>query len=173
MNISAYTSGNEFILGESHTEKFQLEFNSFWNDWGYYTSFIIRMKIGESNWKQIGGIRIMDRGQEWNKYPTGCDSYSFICSPITAINLFLFLTPQQRRELEQKLNIVYNESYVRSEKVFIKSICRDQTIYQFQQEQTRIKSIMQSSTDGRNFIKEYKSILKNELSLYEWFLSEL
>ena len=85
---------------------------------------------------------------------------TFICNIESAYNLLLFLSPIERKELISKLNIQFDNRFVKNEQAYKISILRDKSEESFLSEQKEIEKIVTCPLDIANAITIQKEKLK-------------
>jgi len=167
MDKQVILNGSYFSLAEESGVKFRLEYRN-WNDYGFYTLYSLEMHLPNSSLPyRIADIRVMNIGQKAGEKPSTCITpITVISNSNSAERLFLFLSPEQRTKLEKILSIKYDCRNIEREPVFINSVLRDKTKYDFIKQQEVIKNLMRSSIDARSFL------LRNRDQLNLW-LSEI
>ena len=143
--------------------KYILE-DSNWNDYGYYTRYGSYLPIKDSARLTLAGLFIL-------KYKLDIDEVhwlneerrnftTFICNIESAYNLLLFLSPIERKELISKLNIQFDNRFVKNEQAYKISILRDKSEESFLSEQKEIEKIVTCPLDIANAISMQKEKLK-------------
>ena len=163
MDKQAILNGGYFSLDEKSGMKFRLAYQN-WNDFGYYTLYTLEMKLPKSNdLYRIADIRIMNVGQKFGDKPSWFPTTPivFISNVSSAERLLLYLSPEQRKNLENILLIRYESYHIEHEKVFLKSILRDKTLLEFTKSQERIREIIHLPLDVSSIINDNKSQLSS------------
>lgn len=161
MDKQAILNGSYFSLDEKSEMKFRLVYRN-WNDYGYYTLYVLELKIPEMDISyQIADIRVMNIGQKKGDKPSWIPTTPivFISNVESAEKLLLFLTPKQRSNLEKILLIQYDTIHVNQEEVFQVSVLRDKTLTEFNKSLIRIKELVQSPIDVSSMIDNHKTQL--------------
>jgi len=157
MDKQAILNGAYFHLGSNNEDRFRLTFRN-WNDYGFYTLYEMWITPkGIDHAYKIADLRIMNIGQKFGEKPgwIPCIPWVFISSTDSAENLFMMLTPEQRKDLEKTLVIRYDCEIVKNETVFNKSVNRDSTIDEFVTKQSRIKALIQSPINMRDMAEHH------------------
>ena len=161
MDKQAILNGSYFSLDEKSGMKFRLVDRN-WNDYGYYTLYALELRIPDVDIAyRIADIRVMNINQKKGDIPSWMPTTPviFISNVESAETLLLFLTPEQRSNLEKILLLTYDTLHVEHEDVFNTSILRDKTLGDFNKGLTRIKELMQSSVDVSSMIYSHKTQL--------------
>lgn len=161
MDKQAILNGSYFSLDEKSGMKFRLVDRN-WNDYGYYTLYALELRIPDVDIAyRIADIRVMNINQKKGDKPSWIPTTPviFISNVESAETLLLFLTPEQRSNLEKILLLKYDTLHVEHEDVFHTSILRDKTLGDFNKGLTRIKELMQSSVDVSSMINIHKTQL--------------
>lgn len=132
------------------------------NDYGYYTTYELILVIPENkdvNMK-LATIKIMEKGQKVSENVDVINSRtyrSFIMDEESAMLITIFLTPQERKELIESLNICFSSNEVKEEAVFRTSILRgiNQTFFGIMQ--SKIEKIVNLPLDIATTINRNKS----------------
>ena len=143
--------------------KYILE-DSNWNDYGYYTHYGLYLPIKNSVRLTLAELFIL-------KYKLDIDEMhwfseerrnftTFICNIESAYNLLLFLSPIERKELISKLNIQFDNRFVKNEQAYKISILRDKSEESFLSKQKEIEKIVTCPLDIANAISMQKEKLK-------------
>lgn len=134
-----------------------------WNDFGYYTlhELFLITPDGTDNIK-LADIRLLNFNQKFNEHVNLniTNFIGFISNVESAERLLLFLSPSERKELFSTLHINFTVGMFSSQPAFLKSVLRDITFEQFEERQSRIKTIVSFSEDVSSLIKRNKEILK-------------
>lgn len=142
-----------------------------WNDYGYSTLYNITYQLPNGvNNKLIGAIKIFNPNYGENYRATITNVHApfvaFICNKISAMALFLVLTPEERKELIDTLHITFDCAKYKSLPVFTKSVLRDTTLEEFMKAQDEIKKLMTSDINPAHYISSadennIKDVLRN------------
>ncbi len=162
MDKQAILNGSYFSLDEKSGMKFQLEDRNF-NDFGYYTLYSLKAWLPKYDHPfRIADIHIMNIGQRKGDKPswTPTTPIVYISSLESAEMLLLYLTPEQRCNLEKLLQLQYNTIHVGQEDVFLRSVLRNKTLSGFIKSQERIKKLIQLPIDVRSMIDNHKDQLE-------------
>jgi len=161
MDKQAILNGSYFSLDEKSGMKFRLVYRN-WNDYGYYTLYVLELRIPDRDIPyRISDIRVMNIGQKKGDKPswTPTTPIVFISNVESAEILLLFLTPEQRSNLEKILLLQYDTCHIEQEEVFQVSVLRDKNLIDFKKTQIRIKELVQSSFDVSSMIDNHKTQL--------------
>ena len=158
MDRQAILYGSYFSLDEKSGKLFRLV-NSNWNDFGYYTLYALEMKLPESAFGEtIAYINIMNMCQRKGEKPTWIPSTPmvFISSIKSAEALLIFLSPEQRSNLEKILLLQYDTFFVSQQDVFNISVLRGTNRVEFDRSLTRIKELVRCPLDISSMIDNHK-----------------
>ena len=143
--------------------KYILE-NSNWNDYGYYTRYGLYLPIKDNARLTLAGLFIIKYKLDIDEIHWFCEERrnftTFICNIESAYNLLLFLSPIERKELISKLNIQFDNRFVKNEQAYKISILRDKSEESFLSEQKEIEKIVTCPLDIANAISMQKEKLK-------------
>lgn len=158
MDRQAILNGSYFSLDEKSGMKFRLVYRD-WNDYGYYTLYALELRISDVDTPyRIADIRVMNIGQKKGDKPSWIPTtlIVFISNVDSAETLFLFLTPEQRSNLEKTLMLRYDTLHVEHEDVFHVSVLRDKTQTEFNKSLVKVKDLVQSPIDVSSMIHNHK-----------------
>lgn len=167
MDKQAILNGATFTLDTESGDKFHLTFTRSWNNYGFYTIYDIWIKPkGSGLTYRLGWLHIMNLGQKTGETPVWIPTppMTFISSVEVAENIFMMLSPNQRRQFESLFNVRYDCEIVKDELVFQKSVNRDKTLDDFKNRQTRIKEFVKSSINMRDIVERHKEQWGNFIS---------
>lgn len=142
-----------------------------WNDYGYNTLYNITYQQPNDFYNRlIGSVKIFNPnpGENYRASITNIHApyVAFICNKISAMTLFLVLTPEERKELIDTLHITFDCTKYKSLPVFTNSIMRGYTVEEFIKEQNEIKKLMMSDLNPAHYISsmdenDVKDVLHN------------
>ena len=142
-----------------------------WNDYGYNTLYNITYQQPNNFCNRlVGSVKIFNPnyGENYRASITNIHApyVAFICNKISAMTLFLVLTPEERKELIETLHITFDCTKYKSLSVFNKSVLRGYTLEEFIKEQKYIKSLMLSDINPAHYISstdenDVKDVLRN------------
>lgn len=161
MDKQAILNGSYFSLDEESGMKFRLVYQN-WNDYGYYTLYALELRMPDvDTLYRIADIRVMNIGQKKGDKPSWIPTTPivFISNVDSAERLLLFLTPEQRGNLEKTLKVRYDTHHVEHEDVFQVSVLRDKTLTEFKKSMLQIKELVQSPIDVSAMIDKHKTQL--------------
>lgn len=161
MDKQAILNGSCFSLDEKSGMKFRLVYRN-WNDYGFYTLYALELWIPDRDIPyRIADIRVMNIGQKKGDKPSWIPTTPivFISNIESAETLLLFLTPEQRSNLEKILLLRYDTCHIEQDEVFQVSVLRDKNLIDFKNTQIRIKELVQSSLDVSSMIDNHKTQL--------------
>lgn len=161
MDRQAILNGSYFSLDEKSGMKFRL-IDRNWNDYGYYTLYALELRFPDSDSAYlIADIHVMNIGQRKGNKPTWIPTTPivFISNIDSAETLLLYLTPEQRNNLEKLFLLRYDTIHVDREEVFLKSVLRHKTLVEFAKNQTHIKKLVQLPIDISSMIDHHKTQL--------------
>lgn len=158
MDKQTLLNGSLFSLGVRDNIQLQLKFEN-WNDFGYYTFYGLWMQSPNLKYSiRLADIHIMNIGQKLGDKPCGCmpTPMAFISNVESAERLFLFLSPAERKALEAELLVHYDDTWVKDEPAFLKSVLRNKTFEDFHTIQKRVKELMHSTIDVASMLVKHK-----------------
>lgn len=161
MDKQAILNGSCFSLDEKSGMRCRLVYRN-WNDYGYYTLYALELRIPDRDIPyRIADIRVMNIGQKKGDKPSWIPTTPivFISNIESAETLLLFLTPEQRSNLEKILLLRYDTCHIEQEEAFQVSVLRDKNLIDFKNTQIRIKELVQSSFDVSSMIDNHKTQL--------------
>lgn len=142
--------------------------NEKWNDYGYYTYYTLNMYLLNKPFPfGVAVFRIMYRGQKEGEFPSEneTDCISFVQDIGSAEGILYFLTPEERKILEDKLNIRYDSKDIASEPAFRYSILRSSNVFKFNHNQRKIEDLIKSTIDFKSIVENNKDQLLLYLEL--------
>ena len=133
-----------------------------WNDLGYYTlhELFLIMPEGIDNIK-LADIRFFNHQQNNGDHPNLCipNFVGYITQIEWAERILLFLSPKEREDILSELHIKFSGKLYSDQQAFLKSVLRDITFEQFEERQTKIKSIVSIKEDIASMIERNKGAL--------------
>lgn len=133
-----------------------------WNDLGYYTlhELFLIMPEGTDNIK-LADIRLFNHQQSNGDHTNLSISnfVGFITQIEWAERILLFLSPKDREELLSELHIKFSGKLYTDQHAFLKSVLRGITFEQFEERQTKIKSIVSITENITSMIEHNKDII--------------
>lgn len=134
-----------------------------WNDLGYYTlhELFLITPNGVDNVK-LADIKLFNHDQKKDEHPnlTTSNFVGFITGIEWAERILLFLSPDERKELLSSLHIKFDCKLYKDQQALLKSVLRNLTFEQFEERQSKIKSIISIQEDIASMIDRNKEILK-------------
>jgi hypothetical protein len=169
-DVDSILGGSQFTLCDSQERAFYLEYQNF-NDYGFYTLFSLMLYVKKSPFPfRIADFKIFNKGQKTGERPVWNSSttpFVFITDCDSAGRLFLMLSPMERNNLKQNLNILFDASSIEREPAFSTSVLRGKTFEIFKREQRVIRELIESTIDARKMIEDSHQ----QLALYMETLS--
>lgn len=104
---------------------------------------------------KLADIRLLNFQQNSGDHPNLCipNFVGFITQIEWAERILLFLSPKDREDLSADLHIKFSGKLYTDQKAFLKSVLRDITFEQFEERQTKIKSIVSIQEDITSMIE--------------------
>lgn len=157
MDKQAILNGEKFTLGTGGEKSFSLKWEKHWNNYGYRIIFHLWMETPKTSAIRIASFYIFSPDQKTGEKPcwSSPTPLVYICSKYSAEKLLLYLTPQERHNLEETLLIRYDISLCKTEKVFREGVRRNGgngTAEMFAATQKQIQEIMHNPTDVASMI---------------------
>lgn len=145
-----YGAGYKYVLADRN-----------WNDFDHYTlhELFLIMPIGVDNIK-LADIKLFNQQQNTGSHLNFHihDFVGFITQIEWAERILLLLSPKDREDLILELHIRFSGKLYRTQQAFLKSVLRDITFEQFEESQTKIKSIVLLKEDIASMIENNKEI---------------
>lgn len=173
-NSKLWTCVHELVgLHSIANSKYVLSYSN-WNDYGYQTGFGLYIALPE-NQNGVYNIPIASLSIV-EHYPVNREKgrflpiygntnfTTFIMSKESAECMYLTLTYEERMELISKLNIRFNDSYVREQGNYKTSTLRSKTREEFLAMQQEIKEIIYEKNDVSLLVR--KHIALSSIKLY-------
>lgn len=165
MDKQAILNGEKFTLADGSEKSFRLKWEKYWNNFGYRIIFHLWMETPKTTAIRIASFYIFSPDQKTGEKP--CWSVPtpvvYISDLGSAEKLLLYLTPQERHNLEDTLLIRYNISFCKAEKVFKNGVLRrgeKGTAEMYACTQKQIQEIMHNPIDVASMILDNKDQLR-------------
>lgn len=145
--------------------------NRNWNDFGYYTLYQLLFKFKDSNENySLANLRIFNKNQSKKEEEFSYDDDKAIVmlnERSDGEQIFLYLTPQQRLELINILQLQFHYTPEPNEECFYKSVCRGcGTSERFEAAQKICKELVFNKLNVREMINQYPHKLQFFLKEY-------
>lgn len=165
MHKQAILNGEKFTLADGNEKTFRLKWEKYWNNFGYRIIFHLWMETPRTTAIRIASFLIFSPDQKTGEKPcwSAPTPLVYISDLGSAEKLLLYLTPQERHDLEDTLLIRYNISFCKTEKVFKDGVLRrgeNDTAEMYACTQKQIQEIMHNPIDVASMILDNKDQLR-------------
>ncbi len=165
MDKQAILNGEKFTLADGSEKTFCLKWENYWNNFGYRIIFHLWMETPKTSAIRIASFYIFSPDHKTGEKPywSAPTPLVYISDLGSAEKLLLYLTPQERHNLEDTLLIRYNISFCKAEKVFKDGVLRrgeNGTAEMYGATQKQIHEIMHNPTDVASMILDNKDQLR-------------
>lgn len=165
MDKQAVLNGEKFTLADGNEKTFRLKWENYWNNFGYRIIFHLWMETPRTTAIRIASFLIFSPDQKTGEKPcwSAPTPLVYISDLGSAEKLLLYLTPQERHDLEDTLLIRYNISFCKTEKVFKDGVLRrgeNDTAEMYACTQKQIQEIMHNPIDVVSMILDNKDQLR-------------
>lgn len=165
MDKQAILNGEKFTLADGNEKTFRLKWENYWNNFGYRIIFHLWMETPKTSALRIASFHIFSPDQKTGEKPcwSAPTPLVYISDLDSAEKLLLYLTPQERHDLEGTLLIRYNISFCKTEKVFKEGVLRRGetcTAEMYACTQKQIQEIMHNPIDVASMILGNKDQLR-------------
>lgn len=142
-----------------------------WNDYGYYTRYsVYYQQANQMSNPLIAELKIFKpnqiKGEKASFSNIHAPYVTFISNKISAMVLFLILSPKERKDFIDSLHITFDCSKYKSLDIFNQSILREHSLEHFISEQNEIHEMMVSEINPAHYISstdenDVKNVLLN------------
>lgn len=164
MDKQAILNGEKFTLGDESEKSFSLKWEKYWNNYGYRIIFHLWMETPKTYAIRIASLYIFSPDQKTGEMPCWLfhSPSVYLCNICDAEKLLLYLTPLERRKLEETLLIRYDISWCKTRKVFRDGVLRrgERSVEKYATAQKLIYEIMHNPIDVASMILDNKDQLR-------------